>query len=101
MASTILRLGTGMRVGALGKRPDTPLELYDFESCPYCRKVREALSILDLDAHVYPCPKGGSQFREEVKKRGGKDCGRVSASGKPRRDASEGQCALKTLFLPD
>jgi len=70
--STFLRLGAGRKVGAVGKRPETSLELYEFEACPYCRKVREALSILDLDILIYPCPKGGRRFREEVKKRGGK-----------------------------
>eukprot|EP00871_Galdieria_phlegrea_P000051 jgi/Galph1/1046/GphlegSOOS_G5875.1 len=30
-------------------RPQKPLELYEFEACPFCRKVREALSMLDLD----------------------------------------------------
>mmetsp|Transcript_37498 Transcript_37498/g.149570 ORF Transcript_37498/g.149570 Transcript_37498/m.149570 type:complete len:93 (+) Transcript_37498:370-648(+) len=39
-------------------RPELPLELYEFESCPFCRKVREALNILDLDFYAYPCPKG-------------------------------------------
>jgi glutathione S-transferase len=34
--------------------------------------VRETLSVLDLDAMVYPCPKGGPRYREEVKRRGGK-----------------------------
>ncbi len=43
-----------------------------FEGCPFCRKVREALSILDLDAVVYPCPKAGPRFRPEVVRRGGK-----------------------------
>jgi glutathione S-transferase len=42
------------------------------EGCPYCRLVREALSELDLEVMIYPCPKGGSRFRNEVEKRGGK-----------------------------
>jgi len=63
---------TGVFVGRPGARPDQPVELYDFEACPYCRKVREALSILDLDAMVYPCPRGGTRFREEVERRGGR-----------------------------
>ena len=71
-AASLARLGTGMTVGALGRRPDEPLELYDFESCPYCRKAREALTILDLDAMIYPCPKGGRRYREELERRGGK-----------------------------
>src|SRR6266436_4494166 len=72
LLTTIGRLGTGMRVGALGRRPSRPLELYEFESCPFCRKAREALSILDLDALVYPCPKNGPRFRPDVVRRGGK-----------------------------
>jgi len=72
LAVSVARLGTGMAVGALGPRPARPLELYEFEACPYCRKVREALSILDLDAVVYPCPKGGPRWRPEVVRRGGK-----------------------------
>jgi glutathione S-transferase len=72
LASTLARLGGGLSVGALGPRPEQPLELYEFEACPYCRKVREALTVLDLDARVYPCPKGGTRFRPEVERRGGK-----------------------------
>jgi glutathione S-transferase len=71
-AASLARAGTGMRVAALGPRPEKPLELYEFEACPYCRKVREAASLLDLELLVLPCPKGGPRFREEVKRRGGK-----------------------------
>ncbi len=71
-AASLARAGVGMNVGALGPRPEKPLELYEFEACPFCRKVREALSVLDLDALVLPCPKGGPRFREDVKRRGGK-----------------------------
>src|SRR5262249_57857194 len=71
-AASASRAGTGMAVAGAGKRPAQPLALYEFEACPFCRKVREALSILDLDAIVYPCPKGGPRYREEVKRRGGK-----------------------------
>lgn len=70
-ASTLARLPLGMSVGTLGKRPKKMLELYEFEACPFCRKVREGLSMLDLDAIVYPCPKGGTRFRTVVKRRGG------------------------------
>jgi glutathione S-transferase len=71
-AASVARGGSGMAVGTLGPRPARRLELYEFESCPFCRKVREALSILDLEAMVYPCPKGGPRFRETVRTRGGK-----------------------------
>jgi glutathione S-transferase len=66
------RLLNGRRVGKPGRRPQQPLELYEFEACPFCRKVREALSILDLEAIVYPCPKNGPRFRPSVTERGGK-----------------------------
>jgi glutathione S-transferase len=72
LAATLARGGVGVKVGAFGPRPEKPLELYEFEACPYCRKVREALTLLDLDALILPCPKGGPRFREEVKRRGGK-----------------------------
>ena len=72
LAATLARLGSGSSVGPLGPRPAAPLELYEFEACPWCRKVREALTILDLEAVIRPCPKGGRRFREEVKRRGGK-----------------------------
>jgi glutathione S-transferase len=70
--SSVFRLGTGMRVGNLGKRPDKPLELYEFENCPFCRKVREALCILDLEVYVYPCPRRGTRFRTRAIELGGK-----------------------------
>lgn len=71
-AASTARAGTGMAVGTIGPRPQRLLELYEFEACPYCRKVREALSILDLEALIYPCPKGGPRFRESVRTRGGR-----------------------------
>lgn len=71
-ATTLARLPLGMTVGKLGKRPKKTLELYEFEACPFCRKVREGLSMLDLGVMVYPCPKNGTRFRDRVKRRGGK-----------------------------
>jgi glutathione S-transferase len=62
----------GLAVAPLGKRPEQPLRLYEFEGCPFCRKVREALSMLDLEVDVFPCPKGGARFRSEVVRMGGK-----------------------------
>lgn len=51
--------------------PEKPLELYEFEGCPFCRLVREALTELDLDALIYPCPKGGQRFRPKAIEMGG------------------------------
>lgn len=67
-----VRFPLGHRVGALGPRPVQMLELYEFEACPFCRKVREALTMLDLDVLVRPSPHGGERFRPEAIARGGR-----------------------------
>jgi glutathione S-transferase len=72
VAATFLRGAAGYKVGALGPRPAKPLELYEFEACPYCRKVREALTVFDLEAMIFPCPKGGPRFRQRAIEIGGK-----------------------------
>jgi glutathione S-transferase len=72
-AASVSRLGFGASVGTLGRRPARLLELFEFEACPFCRKVREALTVLDLDAMIYPCPKGGTRSRQELLRRGGKE----------------------------
>lgn len=53
------------------KQPEKTLELYDIEASPYCRLVREALTELDLDALILPCPRNGTRFRSKVKQLGG------------------------------
>lgn len=62
----------GTNASSRSRQPEQPLELYEYEDCPYCRLVRETLTELDLDALIYPCPKGGSRFRGVVKQLGGK-----------------------------
>jgi glutathione S-transferase len=73
VVSTLVRLGSGVSVATLGARPAQPLEIYEFEGCPFCRKVREALTVLDLEAKVLPCPKGGRRFRPALVERAGKE----------------------------
>ena len=70
--TSVLRGGLGMATRNPGKRPTAPLEIYEFEGCPFCRKAREALSMLDLEVIVRPCPKKGTRFRDELVERGGK-----------------------------
>lgn len=48
------------------------LKFYEFESCPYCRAVREALTAMHLDAEIYPCPKQGDRYRPQANRLGGK-----------------------------
>ncbi|PWA97670.1 thioredoxin family protein [Artemisia annua] len=56
----------------LGPRPEKPIEIYEFEGCPFCRKVREIVAVLDLDVLYYPCPRNGPNFRPKVVQMGGK-----------------------------
>jgi glutathione S-transferase len=72
MLSTLLRPVNGIQSSPAAFKPGQMLQLYDIENCPYCRMVREALTELDLDAEIFPCPKSGERFRPDVVERGGK-----------------------------
>tara|TARA_R110002110_G_scaffold415561_1_gene650708 strand:- start:2169 stop:2924 length:756 start_codon:yes stop_codon:yes gene_type:complete len=72
MLSTLLRAANGIQSTPAMVKPALMLQLYDIENCPYCRLVREALTELDLDAEIYPCPRGGERFRPVVEAMGGK-----------------------------
>ena len=77
LLSSTLGLWRGTQVRAVARHPRDedlqPLHLYDMEACPFCRLVREALTELDLDVVIYPCPKGGERFRGRVMEMGGKE----------------------------
>lgn len=72
-APSVMRAHAGLILAPLGPRPAEPLVLYEFEGCPFCRKVREGLCMLDLVVDVRPCPKGGTRFRPEAARRSGKE----------------------------
>ncbi|MEQ8484476.1 MAG: glutathione S-transferase N-terminal domain-containing protein [Pseudomonadales bacterium] len=72
LATTALRAGMGTMASPAAHRPTWLFELYEFEGCPYCRLVREALTELDLDALIYPCPKDGTRYRPRAAELGGK-----------------------------
>ncbi|KAG6541619.1 hypothetical protein Mapa_017012 [Marchantia paleacea] len=61
-----------VETGKPGARPEKPIELYEFEGCPFCRKVREIVSVLDLDVLYYPTPQNGTTFRPKAIAVGGK-----------------------------
>ncbi|MCO4745223.1 MAG: glutathione S-transferase N-terminal domain-containing protein [Proteobacteria bacterium] len=79
LAHTLSRAATAMRFGhatapggQLGPRPEQALVLYEYEGCPMCRRVREAMTDLALSVEVRPCPKGGTRFRPEAMELSGK-----------------------------
>ncbi len=53
-------------------RPEKPLEVYDFEACPFCRKVREAMTELDLSYINRTSAKGAIPTRRQIDEHGGK-----------------------------
>jgi len=70
--SSSLRFWRGTNSRPSANQPERHLQLYEFEACPFCRLVREALTELDIDAMIYPAPHGGKRFRPKVAKFGGK-----------------------------
>jgi glutathione S-transferase len=73
LGPSLARLARG--AVAIGNRgvPTKTLELYDCENNQDCRPVREALTVLDLDVMVYPVPRNGERFREQLADMGGAD----------------------------
>ena len=70
--STLTRFWAGWRGKPARQTPAQPIILYEFEGCPFCRVTREAVSALQLSVDVRPCPKGGTYFRPELVRIGGK-----------------------------
>ena len=73
-SATLIRLGRGLNSAVTAdkrREPKEPLQLYDFEGCPYCRKVREVLCELDLDYLSLPTARGSTR-RLELRALGGK-----------------------------
>ncbi|KAL1542780.1 hypothetical protein AAHA92_19824 [Salvia divinorum] len=77
--STIARLPWGSKSlfnGLNNKQradPPLPLQLYEFEACPFCRRVREAITELDLSVEIFPCPKGSVRHKATVRRLGGRE----------------------------
>jgi glutathione S-transferase len=73
IAATMVRGGSGGMVTSVGPRPAGMLILYEREACPYSRLVREALSALDLDVLIKPCPPGEWRHRGELRMLSGEE----------------------------
>lgn len=71
--AAVPRLGRGSRVLVNGEspRPAELLQLWEFEACPFCRKVREVMTELDLDYVCHPVARG-SNNREDTPDHGGR-----------------------------
>jgi glutathione S-transferase len=72
VVATLLEGGRGVMGTPHPHQPAKALKLYEFEGSPYCRRVREVITLLNLDVEIYPCPKAGQKYRPLVKEKGGK-----------------------------
>merc|ERR1719329_1035971 len=69
----VLRAGKKLTEASdLGPRPEKLIEVFEYEGSPYCRKVREAAAVLDLDILFRPCPSGETYWRPMAKAEGAK-----------------------------
>ena len=66
LLSTLMRGGLGMMGTPHPMQPEKPLILYEFEACPFCRRVREVMTHLNLDFESRPCPKQGHVYRDDL-----------------------------------
>ncbi|WP_330927457.1 glutathione S-transferase N-terminal domain-containing protein [Candidatus Sororendozoicomonas aggregata] len=64
--SSSLRCWAGTSSSKVTVQPGLPLILYDREACPRARLVREALTELNLDVEIRPCPLGSERFINDV-----------------------------------
>ena len=48
------------------KRPSKTLLLYEYEGSPFCKKVREACSLLDVIVEYRPCPSARYGFSDQL-----------------------------------
>ncbi len=72
LSSTIRRWRGTAGSKTVQQPPQLPI-LYDCEDDAECRLVREALTELNLDVIIYPCPKGATRFVDSLKTMGGEN----------------------------
>lgn len=70
--SLLLRGGRGVMGAASPMQPEQALVLYEYEACPYSRRVREVMTLLNLDFESRPSPYKGHVYRDELKELAGK-----------------------------
>ena len=69
--TALLRGGLGIMGTAHPKQPEKALILYEHEACPYCRRVREVMTHLNLDYVSHPSPHKGQTYRQQLKQLSG------------------------------
>tara|TARA_R110001592_G_scaffold323435_1_gene602676 strand:- start:16788 stop:17591 length:804 start_codon:yes stop_codon:yes gene_type:complete len=64
VGASSIRSWRGTSASKTVTHPPKNLILFDQEACPDCRFVREALTELNLNAMIAPCPEGGESIKK-------------------------------------
>lgn len=68
-----LRIRDSSPILTTAPRPTEPLILYEYDSSPFCKRVREIVNLLDLTVEYRPCPGARqSRFSDELFERTGR-----------------------------
>jgi len=68
-----LRIRDSSPILTAAPRPAQPLILYEYDSSPFCKRVRETINLLDLTVEYRPCPGARqSRFSDELLERTGR-----------------------------
>lgn len=70
VGASSLRSWRGTSASRTVGQPEMNLILFDQEACAECRFVREALTELNLDVMIVPCPEGGQSIKKLAEESG-------------------------------
>jgi len=77
IAASTFRSWRGTSASKTAHIPEQDIILFDQEGCPECRFVREALTELNLNVLIAPCPEGGSDIRKLKRESGSAELPRL------------------------
>ena len=77
VGASSIRAWRGTSASKTVAQPSKNLVLFDREACPECRFVREALTELNLNVMVVPCPVGGQSIKKLGEESGSSDLPRL------------------------
>tara|TARA_R110002167_G_scaffold34733_1_gene110993 strand:- start:847 stop:1602 length:756 start_codon:yes stop_codon:yes gene_type:complete len=77
IGASSLRSWRGTSASKTVAQPPKNLILFDQEACPSCRFVREALTELNLNVMIAPCPEGGKSIQKLKEESGSSELPRL------------------------
>ena len=77
-------------------RPEKPLKMYQFQGCPFCKKVREAVISLDLDVITTRARETGRNIANSCAPRADARSFRISSTTTPGRKCTKATTSSRT-----